>query len=317
MVGPPARGSALLARRRSAPVQITVLAEEADAAYDRVGLTSYTESWDRSLLALPGNYYTGDSRVRLILNARVAEIDRAGKSVLTTDGRQYCLRPVGAGHRLLRCSSHRYPATTCPAATSTARSTTWTAIRADVQRTLAAGHTDAGVVIGGGLLGLEAANALRTFGLRTHVVEMMPRLMAQQLDEAGGALLGRMIGELGIALHVGVGTDSIEPSNTDDGSESVRVHLSDGEGDRRRAGRLRGRHPSPRRAGPCRRSGDGRAWRRTDRPILRSTADPNIYAVGEVAAIEGRCYGLVGPGYTSAEVVADQLLGGERGIPRG
>ena len=57
------------------------------------------------------------------------------------------------------------------------------------------------MVIGGGLLGLEAANALRQFGLHAHVVEMAPRLMAQQLDEAGGALLGRMIGELGIAVH--------------------------------------------------------------------------------------------------------------------
>ena len=64
-----------------------------------------------------------------------------------------------------------------------------------------------GVVIGGGLLGLEAANALRTFGLHAHVVEMAPRLMAQQLDEAGGALLGRMVSDLGIDVHVGVGTD--------------------------------------------------------------------------------------------------------------
>ena len=51
--------------------------------------------------------------------------------------------------------------------------------------------TGAGVVIGGGLLGLEAANALRQFGLQTHVVEMMPRLMAQQIDEGGGALLAQ------------------------------------------------------------------------------------------------------------------------------
>ena len=64
------------------------------------------------------------------------------------------------------------------------------------------------MVIGGGLLGLEAANALRTFGLHAHVVEMAPRLMAQQLDEAGGALLGRMITDLGIAVHVGVGTEA-------------------------------------------------------------------------------------------------------------
>jgi NADPH-dependent 2,4-dienoyl-CoA reductase/sulfur reductase-like enzyme len=63
-------------------------------------------------------------------------------------------------------------------------------------------HAIAGVVIGGGLLGLEAANALRQFGLPTHVIEMMPRLMAQQIDEAGGGLLARMIGELGISVHV-------------------------------------------------------------------------------------------------------------------
>ena len=68
-------------------------------------------------------------------------------------------------------------------------------------------------MIGGGLLGLEAANALRSFGLHAHVVEMAPRLMAQQLDEAGGALLGRMIAELGIAVTRGVGTDNIRRHN--------------------------------------------------------------------------------------------------------
>ncbi|MGV0802055.1 FAD-dependent oxidoreductase, partial [Mycolicibacterium elephantis] len=91
-----------------------------------------------------------------------------------------------------------------------------------------------GVVIGGGLLGLEAANALRKFGLEAHIVEMAPRLMAQQLDEAGGALLSRMITDLGIRVHVGVGTESIRPAqrnrpvrrSADD--DSVRVSLSDG-----------------------------------------------------------------------------------------
>ena len=85
------------------------------------------------------------------------------------------------------------------------------AIRADAQAALDAGRAPVGVVIGGGLLGLEAANALRAFGLHAHVVEMAPRLMAQQLDEAGGALLGRMITDLGIDVHLGVGTSSIEP----------------------------------------------------------------------------------------------------------
>ncbi len=80
---------ALRARDTDGSWQITVLAEESDAAYDRVGLTSYTESWDRALLALPGNDYAGDERVRLLLDARVAEIDRATKSVVTADGERH------------------------------------------------------------------------------------------------------------------------------------------------------------------------------------------------------------------------------------
>ena len=103
------------------------------------------------------------------------------------------------------------PGRDLPSATCIARSTIST--RSAPARSA---HVDAGapvgVVIGGGLLGLEAANALRSFGLHAHVVEMAPRLMAQQLDEAGGALLGRMIGELGITVHTGVGTDNIAPA---------------------------------------------------------------------------------------------------------
>ncbi len=64
------------------------------------------------------------------------------------------------------------------------------AIRAGAQRTLDGGHTDGRVVISGGLLGMEAANALRQFRLQTHVVEMMPRLMVA--DRQGrGALLAK------------------------------------------------------------------------------------------------------------------------------
>src|ERR1700759_5051983 len=76
----------LRARDAGGAWRITVFAEEADAAYDRVGLTSYTESWDRKLLALPGNDYEGDDRVRLVLGARATEIDRASKSVVTATG---------------------------------------------------------------------------------------------------------------------------------------------------------------------------------------------------------------------------------------
>ncbi len=193
------------------------------------------------------------------------------------------------------------------------------AIRASARRTLDAG-VPVGVVIGGGLLGLEAANALRSFGLHAHVVEMAPRLMAQQLDEAGGALLGRMIGELGITVHTGVGTANIAPAQRNRpvrgsaDNDSMRVTLSDESyidtGLVVFAAGVRPRDELAREAGLAIADRGGVL---TD--LSCATTDPSIFAVGEVAAIDGRCYGLVGPGYTSAEVVADRLLGGGAEFP--
>jgi nitrite reductase (NADH) large subunit len=75
---------ALRSRDADGAWRVTVLAEETDAAYDRVGLTGYTEHWDRGLLALPGNDFRDDDLVKLRLGGRVTEIDRVAKSVLTT-----------------------------------------------------------------------------------------------------------------------------------------------------------------------------------------------------------------------------------------
>ncbi|GFG63678.1 nitrite reductase large subunit [Mycobacterium kubicae] len=296
---------ALRARDTDGSWHITVLAEEADAAYDRVGLTSYTESWDRALLALPGNDYTGDPQVDLLLNARVVEIDRAAKTVATADGRRYgydalvlatgsyAFVPPVPGHDLPGCHVYR-------------TLDDLDAIRAGAQRAVQAGDGAGGVVIGGGLLGLEAANALRQFGLQTHVVEMMPRLMAQQIDEAGGALLARMVTELGINVHVGTGTECIEAI---EGSHRMQVRLSDGQlidaGVVIFAAGIRPRDELARAADLAIAERGGVL---TD--LACRTSDPDIFAIGEVAAIDGRCYGLVGPGYTSAEVVADRLLDG-------
>ncbi|OBK12419.1 nitrite reductase large subunit [Mycobacterium asiaticum] len=303
---------ALRARDTSNSWLITVLAEEADAAYDRVGLTSYTENWDRSLVALPGNDYAADHQVELLLNTRVVEIDRGTKAVVTADGDRhaydtlvvatgsYAFVPPVTGHDLPICHVYR-------------TLDDLDGIRADALRAVEYTHR-AGVVIGGGLLGLEAANALRQFGLQTHVVEMMPRLMAQQIDEAGGALLARMIGDLGIDIHVGTGTESIEYVDNSDGSKSARVSLSDGQvidaGLVIFAAGIRPRDELARSAGL---EVAPRGGVLTD--LSCRTSDPDIFAVGEVAAIEGRCYGLVGPGYTSAEVVADRLLDGVAEFP--
>ncbi|WP_116372524.1 nitrite reductase large subunit NirB [Mycobacterium sp. MFM001] len=304
---------ALRARDADGMWRITVLAEESDAAYDRVGLTAYTEHWERRQLALPGNDYAGDERVRLLLNSRVVDIDRAARKVVTSSGEEfgydklvlatgsYAFVPPVPGHDLPGCHVYR-------------TLDDLDAIRADAQRTLDAGHTKTAVVVGGGLLGLEAANALRGFGLQTHIVELAPRLMVQQLDEAGGALLGRMIAELGISVHLDVKTDWIESFEHLDGWRSLRVHLSDCEVvDAGVVIFAAGVRPRDELASAARLAIAERGGVLTD--LSCRTSDYNVYAIGEVAAIEGRCYGLVGPGYTSAEVVADRLLDGAAEFP--
>ncbi|WP_081967976.1 nitrite reductase large subunit NirB [Mycobacterium kyorinense] len=304
---------ALRARDTDGLWRITVLAEESDAAYDRVGLTGYTQHWERRQLALPGNDYAGDEHVRLLLSSRVVDIDRAARKVVTSSGEEfgydklvlatgsYAFVPPVPGHDLPGCHVYR-------------TLDDLDAIRADAQRTLDAGHTKTAVVVGGGLLGLEAANALRGFGLQTHIVELAPRLMVQQLDEAGGALLGRMIADLGISVHLDVKTDWIESFEHLDGGRSLRVHLSDCEViDAGLVIFAAGVRPRDELASAARLAIAERGGVLTD--LSCRTSDFNIYAIGEVAAIEGRCYGLVGPGYTSAEVVADRLLDGAAEFP--
>jgi nitrite reductase (NADH) large subunit len=294
---------ALRSRDADGDWQVIVVAEEPDAAYDRVGLTGYTEHWDRARMALPGNDYDGDDAVEVVLRDRVNHIDRVAKCVTTALGRRisydrlvlatgsYAFVPPVPGHDHRGCHVYR-------------TLDDLDAIRTDVERAMAAGVTG-GVVIGGGLLGLEAANALRGFGLQAHVVERSPRLMSQQLDMAGGALLRRMVAELGIVVHVDVGTDAIEQTGTD----ALRVLLSDGNlidaGVVVFAAGVRPRDELAKKAGlPV----GERGGVLTDLTCL--TDDSDIYAIGEVAAIDGRCYGLVGPGYTTAELVADRMLGG-------
>jgi nitrite reductase (NADH) large subunit len=119
--------------------------------------------------------------------------------------------------------------------------------------------------------------------------------------------VARMVGELGIAVHVGTGTESIESVEHSDASISVPARLTDGEVIDIRlvifAAGVRPRDELATAAGLTRAERGGVL---TD--VFCQTSDPDIYVIGEVAAIGGRCYGLVGPGYTSAEALVDRLL---------
>jgi nitrite reductase (NADH) large subunit len=152
-------------------------------------------------------------------------------------------------------------------------------------------HDQVGVVVGGGLLGLEAANALRLLGVSTHVVELARRLMPLQVNEGGGALLRRQVEKLGLMVHCGVSTQAVEAGS--DGRVE-RVRLADGStldaGLVVFSAGVRPRDDLARAAG----LGVGERGGVAVDSGCRTT-DPHIYAVGECACLDGRVYGLVGP----------------------
>jgi nitrite reductase (NADH) large subunit len=285
--------------------RITVLCEEPTPAYDRVALSSYVGNWDRAALSMAGNDYAGGDLVDLRVGERATEIDRDARMVTTSSGDlitydalvlatgSYPFVPPIPGKDLDGCFVYR------------------TLDDLDAIRTVAeaAGPSAVGVVVGGGLLGLEAANALRLLGMTPHVVEFAPRLMPLQVDEGGGAVLANLVTELGLSVHTGVSTTAIEKDDN-----GLRVTLSDGQTiDAALLVFSAGVRPRDELARECDLEVGERGGVLTD--ISCATGDPHIFAIGEVAAIEGRCYGLVAPGNATAEVVADRLLGGGAEFP--
>jgi nitrite reductase (NADH) large subunit len=304
---------ALRSRDRDSAWKVTILGEEAEAAYDRVGLSTYVGAWDRAALALPNNTYAADDLVDLRLGSRVAGIDREARVATTDSGERHTYDEL-----VLATGSYPF-VPPVPGRDSTGCFVYRTLddldeIReaAEVARIRAAGagREASGLVVGGGLLGLEAANALRLMGLVPHVVEFADRLMPLQVDQGGGLVLERLITSLGVYVHTGAGTQSIEVHE----GGRLAVALSNGTSLHTDlvvfAAGVRPADSLGRAAGLT--IGD-RGGIVTD-DTCRSS-DPNVWAIGEVAAVQGRCYGLVAPGYTMAEVVADRLLGGEATFP--
>ncbi|HKN96385.1 MAG TPA: nitrite reductase large subunit NirB [Pseudonocardiaceae bacterium] len=286
--------------------QVVVLAEEPRPAYDRVSLSSYVDSWDARELDLPGNDFAGDGRVSIRLGDPVVTVDRGRREVVTGSG--YRQRydalvlatgsvpfvPPVPGHDLPGCFCYR-------------TIDDLDAIRA------AAGRRPAGraaaMVVGGGLLGLEAANALRGMGLSPHVVELGDRLLPLQVDEGGAGLLRGLVQRLGVTVHTRTSVAGIEPdgarllANLSNGTElDVDLVVF--------AAGVRPRDALARQAGlPV-----GERGGVVVDPGCR-TEDPAVYAVGECACLDGQVYGLVAPGYAMADVVADRLLGGAATFP--
>ena len=284
--------------------RVTVVSEEPRRAYDRVNLSSYLDGATAEDLDLvPAGCYGADG-YELHLGEAVTAIDRAARTVATSSG-----RTIGYDALVLATGSSPFvppvPGAGLPGCFTYRTLDDLDAIRIAAQRAAATTKgRRAGLVVGGGLLGLEAARALRLLGLSPHVVELAPRLMPLQVDEGGGALLREMIEELDVTVRLGTSVAAIEP----DGSRLLAT-LADGtELDLDVVVFSAGVRPRDQLAREA-----GLAVGRRGGVVVDDgcrTSDQDIYAVGECARIGGQVYGLVAPGYAMAEVLADRLTGG-------
>jgi nitrite reductase (NADH) large subunit len=276
--------------------RVIVYGEEPRPAYDRVHLTNYFDRRSPDDLQLADGDWYDERGVELHTGARVVAIDRAARRVTATDG-----STASYDHLVLATGSEAFVP---PVPGVTRRGVFVYRTIEDLEAIIAwsAGRRRA-AVIGGGLLGLEAARAVEGLGLETHVVELSPRLMPRQIDAQGSRFLERNVRAMNIALHLGKvarsfeGEDAIEAIRFDDGSllPVDMIVISAGIKPRDELARLAGL-PVGTRGGIV-----------VDDTL--TTSDPHIHAIGEVALHRGVTYGLVAPGYEMATVLARNLTG--------
>ncbi|SFP40422.1 nitrite reductase (NADH) large subunit [Geopseudomonas sagittaria] len=286
----------LIERGALARYEIHVFGEERQRAYDRVHLSEYFGGRDAESLAMCTADYYAAHGVQAHLGVQVLEIDRVRKEVVTSTGRH--------AYDQLILATGSYPfVPPIPGAEGNSRLVYRTLDDLDDIRAAAA-QARRGVVVGGGLLGLEAANALKSLGLEAHVVEFAPRLMPVQLDGEGGAALKARIEALGVGVHLSRATQEIVAGeqyayrmNFNDGEylETDLILFSAGIRPQDALGRSAGLEIAAR---------GGVAVDNACR-----TSDPTIFAIGECASWNGSVFGLVAPGYSMARTVAAQLAG--------
>ena len=278
-------------------VEVTVLCEEPRAAYDRVHLSEFFSGKSADDLSLVEPGFFEKSGFSLRLKARAVAIERRNNTVTTADGEVL-------SYDKLVLATGSIPFVPSVPGRDRPHCFVYRTIE-DLEAMQASGaRSKTGVVIGGGLLGLECAKALRDLGLQTHVVEFAPRLMAVQVDDGGGKVLRTKIEALGVQVHTGRNTVEI----TDGASARHRMVFADGtylETDM--IVFSAGIRPQDALARQSALAVGPRGGVAVDSHCR--SADHDIYAIGECASWNEQLFGLVAPGYEMARVVARQLAG--------
>ncbi|SHL03657.1 nitrite reductase large subunit NirB [Actinacidiphila paucisporea] len=291
---------ALADRGVTGRARVVVLCEEPRPAYDRVHLTSYfSENASPEDLSMAEDGFMARHGIELHVGDPAVSVDRESRTVTARSG-------LTVVYDTLVLATGSYPFVPPVPGRDAAGCFVYRTIEDLLAIEAYARGVSSGAVVGGGLLGLEAAGALKGLGLDTHVVEFAPRLMPVQVDEGGGQALRRSVEGLGVSVHTGVGTSEITVG--DDGRVSGMA-LSDGSV--LPAGMVvfsAGVRPRDDLARACGLPVGERGGIVVDEQCR--TADASVFAIGECAlACDGRVYGLVAPGNEMAETAARTIAG--------
>ncbi len=276
--------------------QITVFGEENRPAYDRVRLTAWFETRNEQALLMADDDFYSKNKITFFKNEKVTAIDRQNKYVGSSSGKQ-------TAYDYLVLATGSYPFVPPVPGHNRKNVFVYRTIDDLEAITSASQRAGTGVVVGGGLLGLEAAKALHDLGLKTHVVEFAPRLMAVQVDEGGGALLKNKIQALGVNVHTGKNTKQII-----DGEHAVhRMEFVDGEFlETDLIVFSAGIRPQDELARKFNLAIGERGGIEINN--LCQTSDEAVYAIGECALWNKRIFGLIAPGNQMAKVAANAIL---------
>lgn len=286
----------IIAKSNGAIFEIIVFGEESRPAYDRVHLSEFFSGKSaEDLLMAPATWYA-ENNIALHTGDPIQQIDRSNKTVHSFKG-----ITVSYDVLILATGSSAF----VPPIPGVEKDGVfiYRTIEDLEMMTAYAKKAKTGAVIGGGLLGLEAAKAMIDLGITdTHVIEFAPRLMPRQIDEAGSDILKAKLQTLGLKIHTSKNTAEILGNDCIDGmlfSDDTKIDvdmlvISAGIKPRDELAKLSGLETGT------------RGGIVVNEKL--QTTDPAIYAIGECALFEGMVYGLVAPGYEMAEVVAKNLV---------
>ena len=291
----------ILACGGGAQFEITVFGEEPYGNYNRILLSNVLNgSQDSSEIFLNGLSWYKDNSIDLRAGVRADVIARPHKAVHCDDGNWYpydkLIIATGSRPSIPPIAALRKPNGELRAGVFVFRTLD------DCQKIAEyAGKSRRAAVIGGGLLGLEAARGLVNHGVEVNVIHLLPHLMEQQLDPQAGVILKNTIEKMGIQVHLKKLTKSVLGEN-----EVTGLAFEDGQTlECDMVVIATGITPN---------AEIGARWGlTTERGIVVDdqlrTSDPDIFAVGECAQHRGRVYGLVAPLWDQAKVLAEHITG--------